>query len=254
MVVLETKNLTKVYGHDGIGAKQKALDRFDLTVHQGEFVGIMGPSGSGKTTLLQLLGTIDRPSGGEIWFGQREITQLSSKEVAIFRRRHLGFIFQDFQLLDFLTLKENMMLPLVLEKKPFAEMEKRLMSLASRLGIVEVLHHRPYEVSGGQKQRAAAARALIHQPDLILADEPTGNLDSKSAQSLMETLSDLNRSEKATILMVTHDPVSASYCDRVVFIKDGRMMSEVAAGEDRKAFYQRILHVMSAMGGMNGDA
>lgn len=253
MVVLKTNNLTKVYGQNGKGLKHKALDRFDLTVNEGEFIGIMGPSGSGKTTLLQLLGTIDRPSHGEIWYGQQEITRLSPKEVAVFRRKHLGFIFQDFQLLDFLTLKENIILPLVLEKVPVSNIEKRLMTLAHQLGITDVLHHRPYEVSGGQKQRAAAARAIIHRPKLILADEPTGNLDSKSAQSLMESLVYLNQNEKATILMVTHDPVSASYCRRVVFIKDGKLTNEVTAGKNRTDFYQRILDVMSAMGGMNDD-
>lgn len=253
MVVLETKNLTKIYGQNGVGVKYKALDRFHLTVNEGEFIGIMGPSGSGKTTLLQLLGTIDRPTHGEIWFGTQEITRFSAKEIADFRRKNLGFIFQDFQLLDFLTIKENIILPLVLEKEPVQKIDQRLMSLAQQLGIVDVLHHHPYEVSGGQKQRAAAARAIIHKPKLILADEPTGNLDSHSARSLMEALVDLNQKEKVTILMVTHDPVSASYCRRVVFIKDGKFMNEVTAGADRSDFYQRILHVMSALGGMSHD-
>ncbi|WP_124726843.1 ABC transporter ATP-binding protein [Staphylospora marina] len=249
MNVLEARKLTKIYGQHSKGAVHKALDQLDLVVTQGEFVGIMGPSGSGKTTLLQLLGTIDRPTSGEIWINGHNVLEMNQKEIAHFRRRQLGFIFQDFHLLDALTIKENIILPLVLERKPLSEMEQRLNRLVDHLGIRSILSHRPYEVSGGQKQRAAAARAIIHSPALILADEPTGNLDSKSAKSLMEALVGLNQKERATIVMVTHDPVTASYCHRVIFIKDGKRLNEIRRGEDRRTFFQQIIHVMSALGG-----
>ncbi len=253
MMILRAKKLTKIYGQHTKGAVHKALDQFDLEVAQGEFVGIMGPSGSGKTTLLQLLGTIDRPTSGEIWIGGENVVNMKPEQLADFRRRQLGFIFQDFHLLDALTLKENILVPLVLERKPLSLMERRVNELAGLLGIQEVLSHRPYEVSGGQKQRAAAARAIIHSPALILADEPTGNLDSKSAKSMMEALTSLNEKEKATILMVTHDPLMASYCRRVLFIKDGKLFNEIHRGEDRQGFFQRIMQVMSALGGESYD-
>lgn len=248
MPVLEVKQLTKIYGQKW-GAYQQALSEFDLSIDEGEFVGIMGPSGSGKTTLLQLVGTIDQPTSGMIMLRGQDVTKMNSKELAAFRRKHLGFIFQDYHLLNSLTLKENIMVPLILEQKSVAEIEKRLNDLAERLGIDQVLHHYPYEVSGGQKQRAAAARALIHQPDLILADEPTGNLDSKAAKSLMESLVQLNQAEKATIMVVTHDPFTASYCHRVIFIKDGKLFYQIHRGEDRQKFFQRILQVLSRLGG-----
>jgi ABC-type lipoprotein export system ATPase subunit len=248
MPVLEVKQLSKVYGQKW-GATHKALREFDLTIEEGEFVGVMGPSGSGKTTLLQLIGTIDQPTSGKIFVRGKETTTMNSKELATFRRQHLGFIFQDYQLLNSLTLKENIMIPLILEKKPIDEIEARLTVLAERLGIEQVLHHYPYEVSGGQKQRAAAARALIHQPDLILADEPTGNLDSKAAKALMESLVQLNQTEQATIMTVTHDPFTASYCSRVIFIKDGMFFNQIQRGEDRQTFFQQIMQVLSRLGG-----
>lgn len=248
MSVLIAKQLTKIYGQKS-SSLQKALNQFDLTIERGEFVGIMGPSGSGKTTLLQLLGTIDRPTSGEIVIQGTEVSKMKGKELAKFRRKHLGFIFQDFHLLDALSIKENILIPLVMEKYPVEEMEERLTQLAERLEIDQVLDHRPYEVSGGQKQRAAAARALIHRPDLILADEPTGNLDSKSAKSLMESLVELNRTEQATILTVTHDPFTASYCHRVIFIKDGQLFHEIRSDGNRQAFFQRVMQVLSRLGG-----
>ena len=248
MPVLEVKQLSKVYGQKG-GAYHKALREFDLTIEEGEFVGVMGPSGSGKTTLLQLIGTIDQATSGEIYIRGKDVTAMKSKELAAFRRKHLGFIFQDYHLLNSLTLKENIMVPLILEKRPVDEMEARLSLLAERLGIDQVLHHYPYEVSGGQKQRAAAARSLIHQPDLILADEPTGNLDSKAAKALMESLVQLNQSEQTTIMTVTHDPFTASYCSRVIFIKDGKFFNQIQRGEDRQVFFQQIMQVLSRLGG-----
>lgn len=249
MSVLQAINLTKIYGGQRSVAAVKALDSFNLNVEPGEFVGIMGPSGSGKTTLLQLLGTIDTPTSGEILLNGQSLTGLKGDGLALFRRRNLGFIFQDFNLLDSLTLKENIMIPLALEGRPPAELEERAAAIARRLGLEDVLHHYPYQVSGGQKQRAAAARALIHQPALILADEPTGNLDSRSSRSLMEALERLNLESETTILMVTHDPVTASYCRRILFIKDGRPFTELRRGADRPAFFQQILDVLSAMGG-----
>lgn len=248
MVVLEAKKLTKIY-HQKFGIPHKALDQFDLTIHQSEFVGVMGPSGSGKTTLLQLLGTIEQPTSGEIFIRGKDRTLMKRNELSTFRRRHLGFLFQDFHLLDSLTLKENITIPLVLEKRSVMMIESRVNELAQRLGIEGVLDHYPYEVSGGQKQRAAAARAIIHQPDLLLADEPTGNLDSKSAKELMESLTQLNEDEKATIIVVTHDPFTASYCHRVIFIKDGKFFNEIRRGEDRRVFFQQILQVLSKLGG-----
>ena len=167
----------------------------------------------------------------------------------MFRRKQLGFIFQEYHLLDALTLKENIIVPLVLEKRPVSEIERRVSELADRLGIDQILNHYPYEVSGGQKQRTAAARALIHQPDLILADEPTGNLDSKSAKALMESLVLFNQMEQATIMIVTHDPFTASYCDRVIFIKDGKFFNEIRSGQDRSSFFRQILRVLSRFGG-----
>jgi putative ABC transport system ATP-binding protein len=245
---LEAIKVTKIYGQNR-KAIRRALDAFDLEVEQGEFVAIMGPSGSGKTTLLQLLGTIERPSSGQIRIEGQEIGTLSSHQLATFRRQKLGFIFQDFYLLDALSLKENIILPLVLDKRGEREIEERCHHLAHQLGIADILHHRPFEVSGGQKQRAAAARALIHQPALLLADEPTGNLDSKSATALMNVLQELHQQEKQTIVMVTHDPLSASYADRVLFIRDGKAYQEVRTPGDRRPFYQQIIHVQTALGG-----
>ncbi|SHE34535.1 putative ABC transport system ATP-binding protein/putative ABC transport system ATP-binding protein [Seinonella peptonophila] len=251
MKILEAKNVTKIYGENA-GAVYRALDSFDLEVEKGEFVVIMGPSGSGKTTLLQLLGTIDRPSAGQIWIDQEEVSQLNENQLADFRRKRLGFIFQDFHLLDALSLKENLILPMVLDKRPVDEIDRRCNQLAESLGIAEVLHHRPFEVSGGQKQRTAAARALIHRPSLILADEPTGNLDSKSAHSLMESLQRLKTKEAGTVVMVTHDPATASYADRVIFIKDGKAFQEVRSSGDRSHLYQQIIHVQTVLGGGEG--
>ncbi|HWI63870.1 MAG TPA: ABC transporter ATP-binding protein [Symbiobacteriaceae bacterium] len=253
MSVLKAVNLTKVYGGQRGAVSMRALDSFNFTVEAGEFVGIMGPSGSGKSTLLNLVGTIDSPTSGQIEIGGEDLTRLKGDALALFRRRRLGFVFQDFNLLDSLTLKENIIIPLALEKLPVAEIEERVAAVAGRLGLNSELNRYPYEVSGGQQQRAAASRALIHQPDLILADEPTGNLDSKSAKALMESLSGLNETTKATILMVTHDPVSASYCRRILFIKDGRLFTELRRGTDRTAFFHQILDVLSALGGESYD-
>ncbi|WEG11838.1 ABC transporter ATP-binding protein [Pullulanibacillus sp. KACC 23026] len=249
MDVLKAQSLTKIYRSKKSELTYKALDHVDLTISKAEFVGVMGPSGSGKTTLLNVLSTIDSPTSGVIEIIGVNIRSLKKKRLALFRRRQLGFIFQDFNLLDTLSIKENIILPLVLEKKPVQEMEEKVEDLASLLGIKEILNKRTYEVSGGQQQRAAAARALIHDPAILLADEPTGNLDSKAAKQLMDSLQDLNEQKGATIMMVTHDPFTASYCQRVVFIKDGKFYSEIRRGDNRQAFFQKIVDSLSVLGG-----
>ncbi|BAD42194.1 ABC transporter ATP-binding protein [Symbiobacterium thermophilum] len=248
MIVLEAKNLTKVYGGRGKVAT-RALNNLSLQVQKGEFLGIMGPSGSGKTTLLNLLATIDRPTSGTVAIEGTDVSQLRGEQLALFRRRRLGFVFQDYNLLDSLTLGENIALPLVLDRVPVRIIKERLRMLAGQLGIGDILHKYPYEVSGGQQQRAAAARAIIHEPAVILADEPTGNLDSRSAKDLMETLVMLNNMAGVTIVMVTHDAFAASYCRRIQFIRDGQIYTEIRRGDSREAFFQQILDVLALMGG-----
>lgn len=249
--VLEVRNLKKVYGSRGI--LYPALDNIDLDIKEGEFVGIMGPSGAGKTTLLNLAATIDRPTGGSIRIDGTDLAKMNEEQLASFRRNKLGFIFQDFNLLDSLTIKENIILPLALANVKASEIERRGNETARILGIEDILNKYPYEVSGGQKQRAAAARAIIHRPSLILADEPTGALDSKSSAELLQCLSDLNETNGATIMLVTHDAFAASYCKRILFIKDGRLFTELIKGGSRKEFFQKILEVLAVMGGDNRD-
>lgn len=249
MTVLKAHALTKIYGSSKGKVTYTALKDFHIEIGEGEFVGVMGPSGSGKTTLLNLLATIDTPTSGDIEIGGTNPSALSNRELALFRRRQLGFIFQDFNLLDSLSIKENIILPLVLENKPVREMEQRLKELAELLNIEAILNKRTYEVSGGQQQRAAIARAMIHRPAILLADELTGNLDSKAANDVMNALKELNEHNRATILMVTHDPFAASFCERIVFIKDGRMFSEIRRGTNRQAFFQQILDSLSVLGG-----
>lgn len=248
MLVLEAKGLTKVYGGRGKVAT-RALSNLSLQVEKGEFVGIMGPSGSGKTTLLNLLATIDAPTSGAVVIEGKEVSHMRGEELALFRRRRLGFIFQDYNLLDSLTIGENIALPLVLDRVPVKAIKERLRTLAGQLGILDILEKYPYEVSGGQQQRAAAARAIIHEPAVILADEPTGNLDSRSARDLMETLVLLNNLAGVTIVMVTHDAFAASFCSRIQFIRDGQIYTEIRKGASREAFFQQILDVLSLMGG-----
>ncbi|PRR91411.1 ABC transporter ATP-binding protein [Bacillus atrophaeus] len=249
MKVLETKKLCKTYYSNKGTLNYQALTDFDINVDKGEFVGIMGPSGSGKTTLLNLLATIDKPTQGEMMINGIQPKTLKDQELALFRRRELGFVFQDFNLLDTLTIRENILLPLALDNVKLSEMENHLDELADTLQIKHILDHRTYEVSGGQQQRAACARAIIHNPALILADEPTGNLDSKSAKQVMNTLAQLNEEKEATILLVTHDATAASFCKRIVFIKDGRFFSEIYRGSNQQVFYQSILDTLSVLGG-----
>lgn len=246
--IVEAKKVVKIYGTKG--NVFKALDEIDLTVYEGEFVGIMGPSGAGKSTLLNVLATIDEPTDGEIKIAGENIVHMNEERLSAFRREKLGFIFQDYNLLDSLTVKENIILPLALAKTELAELERRVERVAARFGISAILGQYPYQVSGGQKQRTAAARAMIANPSLMLADEPTGALDSKSATDLLESMKDLSEQEKATILMVTHDAFAASYCQRVIFIKDGKMFTELVKGKlPRKAFFQKVLDVLSVLGG-----
>lgn len=250
MEMLQVNNLSKVYGGK---VSHRALSDINLAIERGEFVGIMGPSGSGKTTLLNMVATIDSPTSGEVLINGKNPYSLKKNELAVFRRRQLGFVFQDFNLLDTLTLSENIILPLTLDKKSVKEMEQRLQTVAAKLGIAQILTKRTYEVSGGQKQRAAIARAIIHSPALLLADEPTGNLDSKSSRDVMETMESINRDDETTMMLVTHDPLAASYCHRVIFIKDGALYNEIHRGDNRQAFFQQIIDVLSLLGGNMHD-
>lgn len=251
--VLRIENIEKYYGNKS--NLTKALDRISLEVEKGEFVGIMGASGSGKTTLLNCIATIDRVTSGHIYVGGEDITKLKGNALNRFRREQLGFIFQDFNLLDTLNAYENIALALSIQNVKAEDISERVMSMAGHLGIVEVMNKYPYQMSGGQKQRVASARALITNPKLVLADEPTGALDSKAARHLLESLKDMNESAKATILMVTHDAFTASYASRVVFIKDGQIFNEIRRGQDdRKTFFNKIIDVVTMLGGDLNDA
>lgn len=247
--VLEVKNVEKYYGAKG--GLTKALDDISLTVEKGEFVGIMGASGSGKTTLLNCISTIDRVTGGSIKVNGKDITQLKNKDIAQFRREELGFVFQDFNLLDTMTAYENIALALSIQKRPSKEIGEKVGAIAEKLGITEVLQKYPYQISGGQKQRVACARAVVTQPRLILADEPTGALDSKAARMLLESFGTLNKELQATILMVTHDAFTASYASRIIFIKDGKVFTELKREEEesKKNYFDRIIQVVSLLGG-----
>ena len=246
MNILNVTNLSKIYGSKVIS---NALKDISFSIEDGEFVGIMGPSGSGKTTLLNLISTIDKPTSGKIILADKELHNLKGDELALFRRRELGFVFQDYNLLETLTIGENIVLPLTLENVPIKEQNEKLKNVSKILGIEDLLDKRTFEVSGGQAQRAAIARALINNPSIILADEPTGNLDSKAARDVMELLEKINNEDKVTTMMVTHDPVAASYCHRILFIKDGEIYNEIYKGDNRAKFYQEIMDVLILLGG-----
>lgn len=250
MEILKVTDLNKTYMGK---VSYEALKSIDLTINKGEFVGIMGPSGSGKTTLLNVISTIDAPTSGQVFIHGQQPHQLSPNQLALFRRRELGFIFQFFNLLPTLTVKENMVLPLALDGNGYREINERVKRMSEKLGIEHILNKRTYEISGGQAQRTAIGRALLHQPKLILADEPTGNLDSKAARDVMGLLTTLNREQEATMMLVTHDAMAASYCNRVVFIKDGMLYHEIHCGDNREAFYQKIVNVLSLLGGHGHD-
>ena len=249
MDVITVNQLVKVYNAFKAARGVSAVDSLSFAVEQGDFVGIMGPSGSGKTTLLNILSGIDRATSGEVIIDGQDITKLSNDQMALFRRERLGYVFQDFNLLDSLTLQENISLPLILDRRSPEEIESRLGPLMALLGIAELKDKYPYHLSGGQKQRAAAARAVVNDPAVILADEPTGNLDSRSAHQLMEMLTSLNERLGSTILMVTHDPFAASFCRRVMFIRDGQLEFEIRTAGERRPFFDKILEAQSVLGG-----
>ncbi len=250
LVMLNVKQVSKIY--EGKVA-YRALTDINLHIEEGEFVGIMGPSGSGKTTLLNMIATIDEPTTGEILINGKNPHRLKKDNLAKFRRRELGFVFQEFNLLHTLTVEENIVLPLTLDGKAVSEMKEKAAKIAETLGITAILNKRTYEISGGQAQRAAVARAMIHSPKLLLADEPTGNLDSKSSKDVMRMLQEINQKKQTTMMLVTHDPQAASYCNRVVFIRDGKFYSEIHRGENRQAFFQKIIDTLSLMGGDGHD-
>ena len=250
--VLEVKNIEKYYGNKS--NLTKAIAGITFNVGKGEFVGIMGASGSGKTTLLNCISTIDRVTAGQIIINNQDITKLKGNKLNKFRREELGFIFQDFNLLDTLTSYENIALALTIQKVNPHEIDKRVNEVAEKLEIKEILDKYPYQISGGQKQRVASARAIITNPKIVLADEPTGALDSKSARQLLETFENLNQKLGATILMVTHDAFTASYADRIIFIKDGKIFNELVKGNDtRKQFFEKIIEVQTLLGGDLND-
>ena len=249
--VLNVVNLEKFYKNKG--SITKAVNHIGFEVEEGEYMGIMGASGSGKTTLLNCISTIDQATAGQIYVNGTDVTKMNEKSLARFRREQLGFIFQDFNLLDTLTGRDNIALALaIIGEKPKA-IDRKVDDVAAALGIRDIIDKYPYEMSGGQRQRIACARAIVTRPSLILADEPTGALDSKSAGMFLESLGMLNERMKATILMVTHDAYTASHCRRILFLKDGKIFSELIRGSDtRKGFFDRIMQVVSLLGGEKG--
>ncbi len=250
--ILEVRNIEKYYGNKT--NLTKAIDNISFDVEQKEFVGIMGASGSGKTTLLNCISTIDRVTAGHIIVGNEDITRLRGNNLNRFRREELGFIFQDFNLLDTLTCYENIAIALTIQKVNVKKIDKKVRDVAEKLGIVDILNKYPYQVSGGQKQRVASARAIVTNPKIVLADEPTGALDSKSARQLLENLEYLNEKMNATILLVTHDAFTASYANRILFIKDGKIFNQLIKGKDtRKQFFEKIIEVQTLLGGDLND-
>ena len=254
MPLLEIQHLEKTYATRFGGAKVQALADVNFTVEPGEYLAIMGESGAGKTTLLNILAALDRPTGGAVRLNGRDITQIREREIAAFRRDHLGFVFQDFNLLDTFSLKDNIFLPLVLAGTPYREMESRLTPVARQLGITDILAKYPYEMSGGQKQRAAVARALITRPELVLADEPTGALDSRASDSLLELFGAINAGGQ-TILMVTHSVRAASHAGRVLFLRDGQVYHQLYRGRlTTEQMFARISDTLTALSGGEGHA
>lgn len=249
MAILNAKVIVKIYGElDGEGSTT-ALNGISLSVNKGEFIAIMGPSGSGKTTLLNILSGIDKPTSGEVTIAGQDISEMLRDQLALFRRRQLGFVFQEFNLLDSLTVKENILLPMILEKKTDEEMDERVHELARLFGIESILDKYPYHISGGQQQRTAVSRALVNEPSIILADEPTGNLDSKSSTVIMECFERIVEELSTTVLLVTHDVFAASYCRKVVFIKDGSIHSHIVRKGSRKEFLNQIMDNLAILGG-----
>lgn len=253
MALLKIDNIEKYYGSKS--NITKAVDGISFSVDKGEFVAIMGASGSGKTTLLNCISTIDRVTSGKITLEDKDITRLKGRELNKFRSENLGFIFQDFNLLDTLTAYENIALALSIQKYPAKDIDKAVNTVAQQLGITDVLKKFPYQMSGGQKQRVASARAIVTNPKLVLADEPTGALDSKASKMLLDRFNYLNKEHNATIMMVTHDSFTASYASRVIFIKDGKIFNEISRGDNtRKQFFDRIIDIITLLGGDMSDA
>lgn len=251
--ILKVEKVEKYYGNRS--SLTKAINDISFDVQKGEFVAIMGASGSGKTTLLNVISTIDNVTSGNIYVGRADVTKLKGNDLNRFRREELGFIFQDFNLLDTLTAYENIALALSIQNINPKEIDKRVKNVALKLDILDILNKYPHEMSGGQEQRVACARAIITNPKLILADEPTGALDSKSSRMLLERFEYLNKELDTTILMVTHDAFSASYAGRVIFIKDGRLFKEIYKGNDtRKVFFNKIIDIVTLLGGDLNDA
>ena len=250
--ILKLDHIQKFYGNQG--NITKAINDISFSVNEGEFVGIMGASGSGKTTLLNCISTIDTVSAGHIYLDRTDVTEIKEKALARFRRENLGFVFQDFNLLDTLTISENIALALTINNVPVEQIDGKVQEMAGTLNITDILDKYPYQVSGGQKQRCACARAIINKPKLILADEPTGALDSHSSQMLLSTMQSINEQLGATILMVTHDAFSASYANRILFLRDGVIFTEILKGQDsRKVFFEKVLDVLTMMGGGQTD-
>jgi putative ABC transport system ATP-binding protein len=250
--ILSVQKIEKYYGNKG--NITKAIDNISFGVDKGEFVGIMGPSGSGKTTLLNCISTIDTVTTGRIVINKKDITGLKRTDMEVFRRDELGFIFQDFNLLDTLTAYENIALALTIQKRKSSEINSMIQNIAEKLEITQILNSYPFQMSGGQKQRVASARALVTEPSLVLADEPTGALDSRASRLLLDSFDKLNKEYDTTILMVTHDAFTASYAHRILFIKDGRIFNELIRGNDtRREFFNRIIEVVTLLGGDIGD-
>ncbi|MGE5614421.1 MAG: ABC transporter ATP-binding protein [Bacillota bacterium] len=253
MPVLYAKHIVKIYAARKGAVPTKALAGVDISVETGEFVGVMGPSGSGKTTLMNILSGIDRPMSGNVGIDGVEIARMTPDELALFRRRKMGFVFQDFNLMDSLTLKENIMLPMILDRKKAGEMESKAGEIMRMLDIADIADKYPYEVSGGQQQRCAVGRALVNSPAVVFADEPTGNLDSRSSGTVMKYFEKINEEKRATILIVTHDPFAASFCRRIIFLKDGAVSMEILRKGRRKEFFDKILDCLAVLGGGNND-
>lgn len=247
MNILSIKNISKTYYGK---VPYKALDSINLSIEKGEFVAVMGPSGSGKSTLLNIISTIDKQSEGQVILNGQDTSRLEGEKLAEFRRKQLGFVFQNFNLIDTLTVGENIMLPLTLDGRNVKKMNRETKNISEFLGIDKILDRRTYEISGGQAQRCAIARAIINKPSLLLADEPTGNLDSKSTDDVLELFTKINKEQNVTTLMVTHEAYSASHSDRVVFIKDGCIYTEIKKSGTNSSFYNKILSVLSQIGGV----
>ncbi|MBS5884633.1 MAG: ABC transporter ATP-binding protein [Clostridium sp.] len=245
--ILKLKDVSKEYGVRGF--RTRVLNNINFAVSEGDFISIMGPSGAGKTTLLNLISTLDKPTKGEIVLDGKDITKIKNKELSNLRRDKIGFIFQDYNLLDNMNLMDNIALPLALGKKKTKDIENKVMNIADIFGLKEHLKKYPYELSGGQKQRGAAARALITEPKVIFADEPTGALDSRSSSDLLESLSRANKEENATIVMVTHDALTASYSNKVYILSDGEIKCQLNKGDNRKEFYGKIIDMLASLGG-----